>query len=314
PVLSVVAAMGREILLRSSEGEGDVPELPTFGKLVKGARDFAVDGVLVTTAFFAVPTVMLVAGTPWYSTLPAFTVGALFAPLCFALRQVRRDMRAFSPVFLVRAVRRAGAGYPIVALASTLAFAPAVAVADATVGHPVWVQIAIVGPLSVLPIFTTTRLLGSWLDTKRASLGYLMLRANETLRETRPNPAPQRPNAPRSLRRPEALERQRDSQLAKAAAQPRKNRRTAPPPRPAPASALAQNRTGARSTRAIEGRKPERRPAATPQTPTSGPAAPATHPLAAPQLQDAPDLACMPGAVVVSGSDRVAKGAAARRG
>ncbi|MFN3243458.1 MAG: hypothetical protein ACE37K_18285 [Planctomycetota bacterium] len=321
-VLSVVAAMGRQILLRSSEGEGDVPELPVVGRLLRDARSFAFDATLVVGGYFALPAVMLAAGAPWYSALPSLMIGAVFAPLTFALRQVRGDMRAFSPVFLLRAVRRAGRGYPVVALAATLAFAPAFAVAFAVLDRPVWVQIAVVGPLMVLPVFATARLLGSWLDTNRTSLGYLMLRADETLRDrtvTDGGTAAQKPNAPRSLRRPEALDRFRTPQVQKPATgqPPRAQRPTAPArPQARPAAAQPARRPG---PRAIEGRKPAQRTA--PPTGTTRRPAPqgsgqpprrAAGPAKA-GLEDRPDLASMPGAVVVSGNERARHGAAARR-
>ena len=123
-VLTVVAAMGRQILLRSSEGEGDVPELPVFGRLLKDARSFSFDATLVAGIYFAPPAILVVAGAPWHAALPSLAIGVLLAPLTFALRQVRGDMRALSPVFLLRAMRRSGRRYPMDALASTLAFAP----------------------------------------------------------------------------------------------------------------------------------------------------------------------------------------------
>ncbi|HEB51617.1 MAG TPA: hypothetical protein ENI87_00005, partial [bacterium] len=146
-VLTVVAGMGHEILSHSSQGEGDVPELPEFGRLVRGARDFALDLVLIAGSFFGPPALLLVAGASWLSILPGLGISVLLAPLAFALRHVRRDLRAMSPVFLLRAVRRSGRGYPLVATATVLSFAPAVAIAMAVAAYPVWVQIALVGPL-----------------------------------------------------------------------------------------------------------------------------------------------------------------------
>lgn len=250
-VLAVVTAMGHEILRASSEGEEDVPELPPFGRLVRTARDFLCDAGLTLLVFFGPPTMFAIAGAPLAISLPLFLTASYFAPISFALRQVRRDMRPFSPLFLLRAVRRAGAGYAAVALCSTLAFAPALGVAVGTVGRPLWVQIAIVGPLAVLPIYSVARLLGSWLDTQRESLGYLLHGGKQTRRPVVTSTVEQ-PAAKRSLRRPKEQQEMPDP------------RRTAGDPKRHPRK---QVRTASAKGRRA-GRRSEPAPAATRQTPT----------------------------------------------
>ena len=185
-VLVVIAAMGHEILHSSSDGDGDVPELPTVYLLIVEARNFLLDAGLVFIAFFGVPTILGIADASFITILPTIAIGLLFAPLAFALRQIRRDLRTLSPTFLMRAIRRCGRGYGWIALVTALAFTPAGFVATAVINYPIHVQIAIVGPLCVMPTFAITRLLGTWLDTHRASLGYLMQRQTQgALRQSR---------------------------------------------------------------------------------------------------------------------------------
>lgn len=328
-VLVVVAAMGHEILRVSSEGEGDVPNLPDYGNLVTGARGFLGDAAITFAIFFGLPTTLALVGAPLVATLPVLAVGVLFAPLAFALRQVRRDFRTFSPAIMLRAIGRCGVGYPVVAAAVAIAFAPAFAVAFATMSKPVWVQIAIIGPLCVLPTFASARLLGSWLDTHRDSLGYLLLGREATVAGSKDKPkvaveAVATATQPRNLRRPTAQKAQQTPQPSPVAKRPTTAKR-----RVQPASALGATRQRKPAARAIEGRRPApARPAAparaaAPAKPTSKRPA-ARRPLreeavshAAPansHVNDGPDLGSMPGAVVVKGSDRARQGAASRRG
>jgi hypothetical protein len=299
-VLIVVAAMGHEILRSSSAGDGDVPNLPEFPKLIRGSRDFLLDAVLVFAIFFAAPIVLSLAGAPTSAILPGLALGVFFAPLTFALRQIRRDMRTFSPVFLMRAARRCGRGYVLIAGAITLAFTPAALVVTAVISYPVWVQIAIVGPLCVLPTFATTRLLGTWLDSHRESLGFLMLGPTETLQ----NPAtaaevssPKKPTQPRNLRRPPARKQFQTPNVTTAKPSGR------PAPAVRPASAFAEKSRARPVPKAIEGRRPA----------PKSPASPAREVPQDTDMKDVPDLIGMPGAIVVSGSDRERQGAASRR-
>lgn len=299
-VMVVVAAMGHEILRSSSDGDGDVPGLPEFPRLIRASRDFLFDALLVFAMYFAGPIALGILGAPLSATLPGLAVGVFAAPLTFALRQVRRDMRSFSPVFLLRALRRSGAGYVVVAVAIALAFAPAALVAKAVISYPVWVQIAIIGPLCVLPTFTTTRLLGTWLDSHRKSLGYLMIGPKETL-QSGPGAAavsaPKKPTQPRNLRRPANRNAFEAPKIKKA------RRSGSPAPAVRPASAFAEKPKSRPAPRAIEGRRPA------PKSPAPAPAKATQDPA----LKDVPDLVGMPGAVVVSGSERERKGAASRR-
>ena len=149
-VLCVVAGMAREILLKSSEGDGDVPELPGFGRLGRSAFGFGLDLAVVIALFGGPLPAMVALDAPTYAVLGYALMATLLAPMAFTLRQLRGDLRAFSPILLLRALCRAGRGYPLVAVAVVLAFAPAVALSLSIHDRPVWVQIAVIGPLVVL--------------------------------------------------------------------------------------------------------------------------------------------------------------------
>ncbi|MGC6488652.1 MAG: hypothetical protein ACON4Z_13475 [Planctomycetota bacterium] len=173
-VLAVVAGMAREVLLLGCEGEGDAPGLPDPGQLIAGALRFTTDLGVVGALCLGPAAAALALGAPGGVAAATVALGALVGPLTFALRQVRGDWRPCSPGFVASALRRAGPGYPLVALAVTLAFAPALGVLALASDRPVWIQIACVGPLLVLPLFASARLLGTWLDSHRATLGGLL--------------------------------------------------------------------------------------------------------------------------------------------
>ena len=286
-ILVAVAAMGRQILLRSSEGEGDVPPMPAMAGMLRDARSFAIDAALIAAVFGGVPLGLMFAGASVYTLVPAALLGALLAPLSFALLQVRGDLRGLSPWFLLRAAHRAGSGYPVVAFATTLAFAPAAAVAACVLERPLWVQIAFVGPLMVLPAFAAARLLGTWLDTNRGSLDMLL----------------ERSEAPRKAQPRRAVV---GTAGANRATGTKQFRRAAPKPE------TEKSRPRAAS---IEGRRPE--PRVRPRTALcldTAPPEPTQDAELAVVGAGAADLTALPGAVVVRGSERMRLGAAAHRG
>jgi hypothetical protein len=205
--------------------------------------------------------------------------------------------------------------------AVTLAmFLPAMLVGCAVVARPVWVQIALVGPLCVLPIFVTARLLGSWLDTRRLHLGEIL---NGKLRERakqrkRAKAEPAGNQKTRFPRRPESLEKfrapagKRIKVRRTATQQPASAlQRPSVPDRPPAAPRRRPGTLGSRPpARAIEGRRPQAR-TTQPRTPPPPPQ-PAPPPDPRAELNEGPDLANIPGAYTVSGDERVRRGAAAR--
>ncbi|MBL9077188.1 MAG: hypothetical protein JNL08_06785 [Planctomycetes bacterium] len=372
PGLSVVAvtgAMGRQILLASSSGSADVPNVPELGQLVRDARRFLLDAALVLGTFF-VPSLLAIAlGAPVSTTLPTLLVGAFFAPLAWGLRQLRGDYGALSPVTLVRGAARCGLGYAAIVPVCWLLFAPAALAAWGVLGRPIWVQIAAVGPLAVAPLFVVSRLLGTWIDTMRPKLGSVLVGERKAPQPVPVAAAPQAPAAPqpRLPQRPAALEQfaapkvrplmvqnRANTGAASVAPKPQSAAPAARPARPAtppaPAQPAAAQRRPAPPQRAASGPSPAAAktaqpqpaqpqpaqprpaqprpaqpasPAAQPKTARPQPAAPARpepraiegrSPRRAPAVsEEIPDLTQLPGAVVLTGSERARHGAAARK-
>lgn len=314
-VLGIVGAMGRQILLTSADGTGDVPPIPSFGQLVSDARRFLVDLVLVLGVLLGPAFAALALAAPAGTTLPGLLVGAYFVPLAWVMRQVRGDFAALSPVMLLRAGARAGWRYAGFAAVTCGLFAPAALVTWGVFGRPIWVQIAIVGPLCVLPIFVASRLLGTWLDVNRAGLAGLMLRdrkpaAADSTTQVRAGARAGENAQTRQPRRPDALQEFKAPVVKRMGTGSRPAAARAPQKPPAPAS--AHPRPPAPAPKPATPAQP--RPAA-PQQPAKQPAKPAREiqGRVPSRLSDEPDLASMPGAVVVSGDERSRKGAAAKR-
>lgn len=362
-VLAVVGAMGRQVLLASAEGNGDVPPMPRLADLVQDAQRFLLDTALVTGSLLGPSLLAMACGAPWTAVVPGLLIGAFFAPMAWALRHLRGDLGALSPVTLMRAVARTASSYPALAIVNILLFAPIALVAFLVFGRPIWVQIAVIGPLCVLPVFVASRLLGTWLEFHRERLGRLTeakIAAKVVAKvaakpvASAPQAAPQREaqvqpkaepkvaakaaskapaartvtaqsiagaiaKAPAQASKPAPKLPKRPEQLQQFAAPVARRHASATPPKP-----VATAKPGAVRS------KPSPTPkAAAPAAPapkgtapkaTSHPAAPA-KPAARQiegrgpvrQLTDKPDLSAMPGAVVVSGKERLRQGAAAKR-
>lgn len=342
-VLSLVGAMGRRILRSSFEGSNDVPAVGDLGRLLDDAQRFVVDAALVLGSFLAPPIVAMLLGAPLNTSLPGLVVGGLFAPMAWALRNLRGDFTSLSPVLLMRAVAKAPVQYVALALVCWGLFAPAALTTWLVAARPVWVQIAVIGPLTVLPFFVSSRLLGTWFETRRRRFGALLVgsdraaaagtrqHASESHGEkaaakpapaARPaaRPAAEKPAAasPNLPPRPDALRyyEARDVHESRRAKAPQSARRDAAEPRakttqssqpagPQPAQPKAAQ------PKAAQPRQPQQ-PQAQPQP---GPTTPRRQiegrsPRRGPA--DGPDLSHMPGAVVVKGKERARKGAAAR--
>ncbi|MCC7061836.1 MAG: hypothetical protein IT456_03470 [Planctomycetes bacterium] len=360
-VLAVVGATGRRILVDSSRGGTEVPAVDSLGPLLRDARHFLVDAALVLGSLLGPSVVALALGAPLTTTLPGLFIGLFFTPLAWGLRQVRRDLGALSPVTLLRGVKRCGLGYVGLAVLCVGMFTPAGLVTWAVFGRPVWVQIAVIGPLCVVPLFVASRLLGTWLDSMRLELGAVLIGnqdhqpRNARAFVDKSVAAGTSPTQPRQLRRPDALAHfeapkttakpvrggsaaptakssarpapartpatagkptkpaARKAGTARAASQPAPvpspARSPVPPPAPAPARAAAK---AARPTTAAS-KRPAPPAAPAPQTaPSPEPRAIEGRSPRRPAMADTPDLSTMPGAVVVSGQERVKQGAAAR--
>jgi hypothetical protein len=365
-VLAVVGAMGRQVLIASAEGNGDVPPIPRLADLAQDAKRFLLDAALVTGSLLGPSLLAMACGTPWTAVVPGLLIGAFFAPMAWALRHLRGDLGALSPVTLMRAVARTAGSYPALAIVNVLLFAPIALVAFLVFGRPIWVQIAVIGPLCVLPVFVASRLLGTWLEFHRERLGGLT-EAKVAVKEEAKVAAKPMAGAPKVAPRREAQVQPKAEPkvAAKAASKAPAAARTvaakpvasAPAAAPAPASKpvprlpkrpeqlqhftapVAKRAAPAAPTKPAAAAKPaavRSKPSPTakaaahaaPAPAPKGTAAKATAPAAAPakpaprqiegrgpvrQLTDKPDLSAMPGAVVVSGKERLRQGAAAKR-
>jgi hypothetical protein len=339
-VLAIVGAMGREVLLTSAEGH-DIQGLPGFHQLVLDARRFLTDVGLVFGTLIGPSLLAMACGLPLLPALPGLAIGAFFAPMAWTLRLLRSDYAALSPVVLVRGVSRTIRSYAGLAAVAVGLFLPAAAVAWVVFGRPVWVQIAVIGPLSVLPVFVASRLLGTWVDSQRHRLGTLLHAEVKPLAKPKTSAQPVKPAVPAAATKVAAkvATKVAPKAAAPAAAAVRPaltSQRPAQRPaaaRPSPAAPAARPMTGATAAQ-----PPRPRPAARPApaagkpvakavaqsttkpapTPAPAPAKPAPRAIegrgpATRRNSDAPVLAQMPGAVVVKGSERKRQGAAAKR-
>jgi len=172
-VLGVVGAMGRQIFLQSADGEEEIPAIPAPAEMVRAAKRYLTDVLIVLGAFVAPSLTLLWFSAPLVSSLPGLAIGMFLTPIALILRQVRGDFGALSPVALVRGIGCCS-GYFRVAATFWAAFGPAALAFWSSLGHAVWLQIAIVGPLAVLPMFGTARLLGTFTELHRSRLGLLL--------------------------------------------------------------------------------------------------------------------------------------------
>ena len=333
-VLAIVGAMGREVLLTSAEGH-DIQGLPGFHQLVLDARRFLTDVGLVFGTLIGPSLLAMACGLPLLSALPGLAIGAFFAPMAWTLRLLRSDYAALSPVVLVRGISRTIRSYAGLAAVAVGLFLPAAAVAWVVFGRPVWVQIAVIGPLSVLPVFVASRLLGTWVDSQRHRLGTLLHAEVKPLAK----PKTAQPVKP-AVTATTAKVAPKATAPAAAAVRPAATSRPTKRPaaaRPSPAAPAARSMTGATAAQPprtppaarpapIAGKpiakaaaQPAAKPTAKPApTPAPAPAKPAPRAIegrgpATRRNSDAPVLAQMPGAVVVKGSERKRQGAAAKR-
>ncbi|MGE3171698.1 MAG: hypothetical protein AB7O97_03670 [Planctomycetota bacterium] len=223
-VLGVVGAMGRQIFLQSADGEEEVPAIPAPTDMVQFAKRYLGDVLIVLGILVAPSLTLLWFEAPLVSSLPGLLLGMSLVPIALILRQIRGDIGALSPVALVRGIGCCK-GYARVTAAFWMAFAPAAIAFWSSLGHAVYLQIAIVGPLAVLPTFATARLLGTFVEVHRSRLGLLLYpqgkvsaattaksttsavgnRPNHTpLRRTPARPAPARPAPARPAPQPTA--------------------------------------------------------------------------------------------------------------
>lgn len=195
-VLGVVGAMGRQIFLQSAEGEEEIPAIPAPAEMVRAAKRYLTDVLIVLGAYVAPSLTLLWFSAPLVSSLPGLVIGMFLTPIALILRQIRGDFGALSPVALVRGIGCCS-GYFRVAATFWAAFGPAALAFWQSLGHAVWLQIAIVGPLAVLPMFGTARLLGTFTELHRTRLGLLLYPSGQVSKPAAtPGSKPAAPSAP----------------------------------------------------------------------------------------------------------------------
>lgn len=311
-VLGLVGAMARKIHLQSAEGESEPPTMPGASELLQLGKRFFADHAAVFGVYVVPALAALLLGVPAMSMLPALLLGMFLVPMALLLRQQRGDWGALSPVAIVRGISCAR-GYSRITGLYWLAFAPAAVAFWATLGHAPWMQLAIVGPLAVLPTLGAARVLGTFFDARRELLGKLIggnhrssgakaaapiATQRKPMRGDRPvGTAPRMQSAPTSR-----------AERPATAAQPA--------PRPVTPSAHIEGRAPrATAQRPAPQRTPSAKPSPAQPKQAVKPQPAAANPAPAPRKGfEGPDLSGIPGATVISAADRERMGAAARRG
>ncbi len=193
PALSVVGligALGRRILLDASRGLDDPPAIPSIGTLVRNAGRFLLDSSILGLIFLGPPILVFNfdAVSVWAGAA-ALGLGMFLLPMAMAIRQVTDDFRALSPNVLFTAITRAGLRYAAFAGCTAVLFAPAGISAYFSAGSQIYLQVSVVGPLMVAPMFVVARLLGQMLFLERKQLATLLL-PREDATPTAPAPQP----------------------------------------------------------------------------------------------------------------------------
>ena len=337
--LAVVGAMGRRVLIDSSHGSAEVPRVTDAVQILREATRFAGDFLLVFGPLLGPSWLMLVLGAPAIALVPGALLSMFFVPMTWSLRQVRGDFASLSPTTVLRAIGRCGGSYAALAGAFWAAFAPAMLAVFLVGGRAAWLQISVLGPLLVLPVLASSRLLGTWLDAHRLTLGILLGRTvNEgsavpppVIAEPPRAPVPQFPVRPAEIAHfatPNAQVKRTPTRTAgKAAPKPAAKQPSAKPPAPRTAATPAAQAATAKKPAAPTA-QPTRKPAPAPKSAAPRPAAaksPATPTGADPRQIEGraparpakakfqgPDLSGMPGATTVSGNERAKSRAATR--
>lgn len=273
-VLGMVGALGRRVLVDAARGEEMPPSLPELGQLTRQATRWLSDTGLIVLAMLGPSVLMFALSAPWISAVPGLVLGGFFLPMALALRQVRDDWRALSLRFLLTAIGRTCSRYVGIVAAFWAMFLPAAVLIVGTTGMKVWLQIAAIGPFMVLPVFTTARMLGTFLDAQRIPLGVLL---GDAVRRRQPVDQPLAPRAtanpglggrPRLPKPPSGIARSKGATRAAAAA-------PAPAAAPANPSAARPSVPQARVSPPNPAPAPQRSAPPVPQRNQTRPTAPA---------------------------------------
>jgi len=168
-LVGVLAALCREIVLLSIEGQDEVDELPGLSTLFRRSGRCLLD-LLVIAGVSASPAIAMMAlGFPWTAVMLLGAAG-MFLPLALALRFAGASWRSLRPEPLVAAIRRLSPPYPEVGLTCAAMLAPASTVLLFAADLAPYVTVSVVGPLAVVPALLAARILGLTLHYERDRL------------------------------------------------------------------------------------------------------------------------------------------------
>lgn len=173
-VVGIVGALSRGIMVDSAHGVHDVPRIPGSAVLVRQSARFLLDGLVLVGALAGPAIAMHCLGLALSTTLLAGALAAVLLPMALLMRQITNDWRALSPNHLFRAIGRLRGDYLGRAAVCAGLFLPAALAAIATAGSLLYLQVSVVGPLLVAPLFVAARLLGRMVDLRRDDLRDLL--------------------------------------------------------------------------------------------------------------------------------------------
>lgn len=208
-VVGIVGALSRGIMVDSAHGVHDVPRIPGSAVLVRQSARFLLDGLVLVGALAGPAIAMHCLGLALSTTLLAAALAAVLLPMALLMRQITNDWRALSPNHLFRAIGRLRGDYLGRAAVCAGLFLPAALAAIGTAGSLLYLQVSVVGPLLVAPLFMAARLLGRMVDLRRDDLRDLLdlparsrsevvSAVTRAVASTAPAPASRTPTATRS--------------------------------------------------------------------------------------------------------------------
>ena len=170
-VVGIVGALGRRIMIDAGQGLYDPPPVPDFRTLCREAPRFILDMLVLCLVFLGPGTLaLLLLPNNLMAALGALALGMFVMPMALLLNELSNDWRALSPRVLLRAIGRGGLEYAKTSLVICALILPAVLSAVVTMGSQFYLQVSIIGPLIVVPLFVSCRLLGNLFHSQQAQL------------------------------------------------------------------------------------------------------------------------------------------------
>ena len=155
-VLGIVVSLGRRIMVEAGQGLYDPPPVPDFRTLCREAPRFILDMLVLCLVFLGPGTLtLLLLPDNLIMALGLLALGVFVMPMALLLNELSDDWRALSPLVLRRAMRRGGLEYVKTSLLIYALILPAALSALATMGSEVYLQVSIVGPLTVVSLFVS---------------------------------------------------------------------------------------------------------------------------------------------------------------